>query len=71
MVNCKTASTDYGKPLLKAIGDIQAQVIKISLADINKSILVLNQMLKIIIKFLFGLKGLLNVNDDLGKRYFK
>jgi DNA polymerase-3 subunit alpha len=32
----KTASTDYGK-LAKAIGDIQAAGIKISLADINKS----------------------------------
>ena len=61
----KTTSTDYGK-LAKAIGDIQAAGIKISLADINKSDFSFkpdidnNQIL-------FGLKGLLNVNDDLVK----
>ena len=62
----KTASTDYGK-LAKAIGDIQAAGIKISLADINKS----NFSFKPDVEnnqILFGLKGLLNVNDDLVKQ---
>ena len=59
----KTASTDYGK-VAKAIGDIQAAGIKVSLADINKSEFgfapdVENN------RILFGLKGLLNVGDDV------
>ena len=61
----KTVSTDYGK-LAKAIGDIQSAGIKISLIDINKSDFgfkpdVENNQI------LFGLKGLLNVNDELVK----
>ena len=59
----RTASTDYGK-IAKAIGDIQAAGIKVSLADINKSKFgfapdVENN------RILFGLKGMLNVGDDL------
>ena len=59
----RTAATDYGK-VAKAIGDIQAAGIKVSLADINKSKFgfapdVENN------RILFGLKGMLNVGDDL------
>ena len=59
----KTASTDYGK-IAKAIGDIRAAGIKMSLVDINKSKFgfapdVENNQI------LFGLKGLLNVGDDV------
>ena len=59
----KQESTSYTK-LAKAIGQIQAAGIKISLADINKSFFSFlpdpenNQIL-------FGLKGMLNVGDDL------
>lgn len=57
------ASTDYGK-IAKAIGDITAAGIKLSLVNINTSNFGFapdidnNQIL-------FGLKGLLNVGDDL------
>ena len=56
-------STDYGK-IAKAIGDIQSAGIKVSLADINKSGFgfapdVENN------RILFGLKGMLNVGDDV------
>ena len=56
-------STDYGK-IAKAIGDIQAAGIKVSLANINKSMFgfvpdVENN------RILFGLKGMLNVGDDV------
>lgn len=59
----KTASTDYGK-VAKAIGDIQTAGIKVSLANINKSKFgfapdVENN------RILFGLKGMLNVGDEL------
>ena len=59
----RTASTDYGK-VAKAIGDIQAAGIEVSLANINKSKFgfapdVENN------RILFGLKGMLNVGDDL------
>ena len=59
----KTASTDYGK-IAKAIGDIRAAGINVSLANINKSKFgfapdVENN------RILFGLKGLLNVGDDV------
>ena len=59
----RTAATDYGK-VAKAIGDIQAAGITVSLADINKSKFgfapdVENN------RILFGLKGMLNVGDDL------
>ena len=56
-------STDYGK-IAKAIGDIMSAGIKISIVDINKSDFGFapdidnNQIL-------FGLKGMLNVGDDL------
>ena len=56
-------STDYGK-IAKAIGDITNAGIKVSLANINKSSFgfapdVENN------RILFGLKGLLNVGDEL------
>ena len=56
-------STDYGK-VAKAIGDIQSRGIKVSLANINKSAFgfapdVENN------EILFGLKGMLNVGDDV------
>ena len=56
-------STDYGK-IAKAIGDIQSAGIKVSLANINKSEFgfipdVENN------RILFGLKGMLNVGDDV------
>ena len=59
----KTASTNYGK-IAKAIGDIRAAGINVSLVDINKSTFgfapdVENNTI------LFGLKGLLNVGDDV------
>ena len=59
----KTASTDYGK-VAKAIGDIRAAGINVSLANINRSKFgfapdVENN------RILFGLKGLLNVGDDV------
>ena len=55
--------TDYGK-IAKAIGDITGAGIKVSLANINKSDFgfapdVENN------RILFGLKGMLNVGDDL------
>lgn len=61
----KTNSTDYGK-IAKAIGDIRKAGIQVSLADINKSEFSFipdvenNQIL-------FGLKGMLNVGDDVVK----
>ena len=62
----KTASTDYGK-IAKAIGDIRAAGINVSLANINKSKFgfapdVENN------RILFGLKGLLNVGDEIVQR---
>jgi DNA polymerase-3 subunit alpha len=56
-------STDYGK-IAKAIGDIMSAGIKVSLANINKSDFgfapdVENN------RILFGLKGMLNVGDDI------
>lgn len=56
-------STDYGK-IAKAIGDITSAGIEVSLANINKSIFgfapdVENN------RILFGLKGMLNVGDDV------
>lgn len=59
----KTASTDYTK-LAKAIGDIRKEGIRVSLVDINHSDFSFkpdaenNQIL-------FGMKGLLNVGDDV------
>ena len=59
----KIAATDYGK-IAKAIGDIRAAGINVSLANINKSKFgfapdVENN------RILFGLKGMLNVGDDI------
>lgn len=56
-------STDYGK-IAKSIGDIRSAGIKVSLVDINKSNFgfapdVENNQI------LFGLKGMLNVGDDV------
>ena len=56
-------ATDYGK-IAKAIGDIRSAGIQVSLANINKSQFgfvpdVENN------RILFGLKGMLNVGDDL------
>jgi DNA polymerase-3 subunit alpha len=56
-------STDYGK-IAKAIGDVRAAGINVSLVDINKSSFgflpdVENN------RILFGLKGMLNVGDDI------
>jgi DNA polymerase-3 subunit alpha len=59
----RTVSTNYGK-IAKAIGDIQSAGIKVSLANINRSAFGFvpdvdnNQIL-------FGLKGMLNVGDEL------
>ena len=55
--------TDYGK-IAKAIGDIISSGIKVSLANINKSGFgfapdVENNQI------LFGMKGMLNVGDDI------
>ena len=57
------ASTDYGK-IAKAIGDIQAAGIKVSLANINKSKYGFAPDAENN-RILFGLKGLLNVGDDV------
>ena len=59
----RRAATDYGK-IARAIGDIQSAGIKVSLADINRSAFgfapdVENNQI------LFGLKGILNVGDDI------
>ena len=56
-------STDYGK-IAKAIGDVRSAGINVSLVDINKSSFgflpdVENN------RILFGLKGMLNVGDDV------
>lgn len=59
----RRAATDYGK-IARAISDIQSAGIKVSLADINRSAFGFapdienNQIL-------FGLKGILNVGDDI------
>ena len=59
----KTASTDYGK-IAKAIGDIRAAGINVSLANINKSDFGFAPDIENN-RILFGLKGMLNVGDDL------
>lgn len=59
----KTSSTDYGK-IAKAIGDIQNAGIKVSLADINKAKFGFSPDVENN-QILFGLKGLLNVGDDV------
>ena len=57
------ASTDYGK-IAKAIGDIKTAGIDVSLANINKSIFGFAPDIENN-RILFGLKGLLNVGDDV------
>ena len=61
----KTTSTDYEK-LAKAIGNMKEAGIKISLVDINNSdfsfVPDINNN-----QILFGLKGMLNINDELVK----
>jgi DNA polymerase-3 subunit alpha len=59
----KTAATDYGK-IAKAIGDIQAAGIKVSLANINKSKFGFSPDVENN-RIMFGLKGMLNVGDEL------
>ena len=59
----KTVATDYGK-VAKAIGDIRAAGINVSLADINNSKFGFAPDVKNN-KILFGLKGMLNVSDDI------
>lgn len=59
----KTKSTNYDK-IAKAIGDIQAAGIKISLIDINKSGYGFEPDVENN-EILFGLKGLLNVGDEI------
>lgn len=59
----KNKSTDYDK-IAKAIGDIRAAGIKVSLIDINKSGFGFEPDVENN-EILFGLKGLLNVGDDI------
>jgi DNA polymerase-3 subunit alpha len=56
-------STDYGK-IAKAIGDTRAAGINVSLANINSSVFGFKPDVKNN-RILFGLKGMLNVGDDL------
>ena len=65
----KTASTDYSK-LAKAIGDIQAAGIEVSLANINKSKFGFSPDIENN-KILFGLKGMLNVGDEVVEAIIK
>ena len=59
----KTASTDYGK-IAKAIGDIRSAGINVSLANINRSGFGFVPDVEHN-RILFGLKGMLNVGDDV------
>ena len=59
----KTSSTDYGK-VAKAIGDIRGVGIKVSLININRSDFGFSPDVENN-QILFGLKGLLNVGDEL------
>ena len=59
----RTASTDYGK-IAKAISKIQKAGIEVGLPDINKSKFGFAPDIENN-KILFGLKGMLNVGDDL------
>lgn len=56
-------TTNYGK-IAKAMGDIQAAGIKLSLADINKSVFGFTPDTTTG-QIIYGLKGLLNVGDDV------
>ena len=59
----RTMSTDYGK-IAKAIGDIRSKGINVSLANINKSKFGFSPDIENN-SILFGLKGMLNVGDDV------
>ena len=59
----RTMSTDYGK-IAKAIGDIRSKGINVSLANINKSKFGFSPDVDNN-RILFGLKGMLNVGDDV------
>ena len=59
----RTMSTDYGK-IAKAIGDIRSKGINVSLANINKSKFGFSPDIENN-RILFGLKGMLNVGDDV------
>ena len=59
----RTMSTDYGK-VAKAIGDIRSKGINVSLANINKSQFGFAPDIENN-RILFGLKGMLNVGDDV------
>ena len=59
----RTMSTDYGK-VAKAIGDIRSKGINVSLANINMSQFGFAPDVKNN-RILFGLKGMLNVGDDV------
>ena len=63
--NHKAVSTDYGK-MAKALGDIISANIKISPININKSDFGFKPDIENN-QILFGMKALLNVNDDLVK----
>ena len=59
----RTMSTDYGK-VARAIGDIRSKGINVSLANINKSQFGFAPDIENN-RILFGLKGMLNVGDDV------
>lgn len=65
----RKVSTDYGK-IAKALGNIIDAGIKVSLIDINKSTFSFKPDPKNN-QILFGLKGLLNVNDELVEEIIK
>ena len=59
------SSTNYGK-IAKAIGDVKSKGIEVSLVDINNSDFGFSPDIKNN-RILFGMKGLLNVGDDVIK----
>lgn len=61
--NKRIMSTDYAK-IAKAIGDIRSKGIKVSLANINRSKFGFSTDVENN-QILFGLKGMLNVGDDV------
>lgn len=62
-VRKRVMSTDYGK-VAKAIGDIRSKGINVSLANINQSLFGFKPDVENN-RILFGLKGMLNVGDDV------
>lgn len=62
-VRKRVMSTDYGK-VAKAIGDIRSKGINVSLANINQSLFGFKPDIENN-RILFGLKGMLNVGDDV------